>query len=115
MRLANAGYCPPLMRVSDGPASLCEVGVSPPLGAISGGARPDANVALPPDSTLLLFTSGLAGSPEQEFADRMARLGLSAGWGGQDPESLCDEVLMTAQAELPTGEGGTLLAVRRPG
>jgi hydrogenase maturation protease len=114
MRLANAGHCPPLMCVSDGPASLCEAGVSPPLGAISGGGRPEASVALPLDSTLLLFTSGLTGSPEQEFADRMARLGLAAGWGGQDPESLCDEVLMTAQAELPPGEGGTLLAIRRP-
>jgi hydrogenase maturation protease len=113
--VANAGHCPPVLCVPDGPATRCDEGLSPALGGRSDGARPEATISLPPDSLLLVFTGELIGSPDGSPTHHMARFGPMTGWASCHPEALCDDVLTSAQAALPPGGGGSLLAIRRPG
>lgn len=113
IRIANAGHCPPLLCAPDGPAALCEQGLSAPLGVPPDDGRAEATFSFPLDSTLLLFSFGFVGSPHGPVGDRMAQLVLVAGSGPRDPDALCDHVLMAALPGLPPGEGGCLLAIRR--
>lgn len=113
VRMANAGHCPPLLCVTDGPAVLCEQGLSAPLGAPTGHARAEASLSFPLGSILLLITYGFVDGASLPTRHRMAELLVVAGDAPRDPEGLCDRVFMATQASLPPGEGGALLAIRR--
>ncbi|HEV2071813.1 MAG TPA: SpoIIE family protein phosphatase [Acidimicrobiales bacterium] len=113
VRIANAGHCPPLLCVPDRPATLCEQGQAAPLGSSTGNARTEASFSFPLDSVLLLVTYGLVDAPDLSTSHRMAELLVVADSAPGDTEGLCDHVLMAAQAGLPPGEGGSVLAIRR--
>ncbi|HEV2767176.1 MAG TPA: SpoIIE family protein phosphatase [Acidimicrobiales bacterium] len=113
VRMANAGHSPPLLCVADGPAVLCEQGLSAPLGAARGHARAEASFSFPLGSILLLVTYGFVDGPSLAKRHRMGELLVVAGDAPRDPEGLCDRVFMATQARLPPGEGGSLLAIRR--
>lgn len=112
VRLANAGHCPPLLFGPDGPTALCDQRQSAPLGGRPASGRPEASFSFPLKSTLLLLTSGLVGNRHRPV-EGLTELGVVAGNAPGDPKALCDHVVMTAQAGLPAGEGGCLLAIRR--
>ncbi|MGH3930191.1 MAG: SpoIIE family protein phosphatase [Pseudonocardiaceae bacterium] len=103
---ANAGHPPPLLMVRDGPSRLLNEAKGLVIGAQPDTDRYGMEVALPPGSTLLLYTDGLTerrgGYPDDDVIDRAAVL------AGIPLDRLCDELLSGA----PTYDDVALLAVR---
>ncbi|AQS72050.1 DNA-binding protein [Streptomyces pactum] len=115
LRWTSAGHPPPLLLTPDGGARYLEAGQGLLLGARlgSGGHRPDATVALPPGSTLLLYTDGLVEVPGSDLDTGLGRLRRNALALVHEPlDTLCDEVL----ARRPPGSTDdiALLALRLP-
>ncbi|MGY1712309.1 SpoIIE family protein phosphatase [Geodermatophilus sp. SYSU D00758] len=114
LRWASAGHPAPMLLRGDGTVTDLDVPVGPPLGIGCRRERADGVVALPPGSTLLLFTDGLferRGTLLDQGRDRLRA--LVADGAGLPPAELCDRLL----AELVAGgveDDVALLAVRVP-
>ncbi|QKW33493.1 SpoIIE family protein phosphatase [Actinomadura sp. NAK00032] len=114
LRWCNAGHPPPLLITCDGGTHfLDEHGVllgDPEL----TGTRPDGIRALPPQSTLLLYTDGLIETRDADLTDRLTSLRRHSAHLARLPlPELCDEILERIE---PSGEDDVaLLALRVPG
>ncbi|GEL17108.1 SpoIIE family protein phosphatase [Pseudonocardia asaccharolytica] len=112
MRWAVAGHPPPFL-VTPGarPRLLTE---ATGMALVAGLARPrtEAETALPPGSTLLLYTDGLVERPDTDLYRSIVALEVRAAAAMELPiEKLCDELLRGA----PTTDDVALLAIRVPG
>ncbi|SFP57259.1 PAS domain S-box-containing protein [Geodermatophilus dictyosporus] len=104
LRWSNAGHPPPMVitpehqvRVLDGGRPDLLLGVSPDV------PRREAEVTLPWDSVVLLYTDGLVESRHEDIDHGLDRLQTVLGeLAGRDLDSLCDEVLARM---LPTNPG----------
>ncbi|MFC8450443.1 SpoIIE family protein phosphatase [Kitasatospora sp. NPDC057223] len=111
-RWANAGHPPPLLLAADGSTTLLEGGRGILLGVEPGRARPTATVALPPGSTLLLYTDGLVESRLLTLDTGIARLRAAATAGADLPLGrLCDTLIATLGDR---GDDIAVIAVRVP-
>ncbi|WP_399886785.1 SpoIIE family protein phosphatase [Streptomyces sp. BBFR51] len=115
LRWASAGHPPPLLLTPGSGARYLEAGQGLLLGARlgAGGHRPDATVALPPGSTLLLYTDGLVEVPGSDLDTGLGRLRRNALAYAHEPlDTLCDRLL----ARMPPGSTDdiALLALRMP-
>ncbi|WP_234435982.1 SpoIIE family protein phosphatase [Streptomyces sp. NRRL S-813] len=113
----SAGHPPPLLLTPDGNAQYLEAGQGLLLGARLETAddefRPSAAQALPPGSTLLLYTDGLIEVPGSDLDTGLDRLRRHALTLAQEPlDTLCDEL----SARMPPGSTDdiALLALRLP-
>ncbi|MEU9554365.1 SpoIIE family protein phosphatase [Streptomyces fumanus] len=70
----NAGHPPPLLVTHDGLAHYLTDGHGILLGTGTHQPRPDATAALPPGSTLLLYTDGLIEAPGHSLDEGLYRL-----------------------------------------
>ncbi|MBB4772041.1 SpoIIE family protein phosphatase [Actinomadura livida] len=114
LRWCNAGHPPPLLITGDGGTQfLDEHGVLLGDPALTG-TRPDAVRALPPLSTLLLYTDGLIESRDTDLSDRLTSLRRHGSHLAQLPlTDLVDQILERIR---PSGEDDVaLLALRIPG
>jgi serine phosphatase RsbU (regulator of sigma subunit) len=113
LRWSNAGHLPPLLVSADGTARyLDEVG-DLLIGLPGTGARHEAEVELPPGSTLLLYTDGLVESRLDQLDTGMGALfELAAGLAAEPVEVLCDRLVteLAAYAE----DDIALLVIRVP-
>jgi Stage II sporulation protein E (SpoIIE)/GAF domain len=113
LRWANAGHPPPLLVTTDGQIRYLDH-PSGVLLAFGDSHYDDGTVALPPLSTLLLYTDGLVESRHRDIDLGLKRLRTTAAQACQWPlEQFCDHVL----SELALGQNEddvTLLAVRVP-
>ncbi|MEE4543923.1 SpoIIE family protein phosphatase [Streptomyces sp. V4-01] len=94
LRWANAGHPPPLLVEYDGRARFLLESRGLLLGTGTAPARADATVALPPRSTLVLYTDGLIesrGHPLDEGLEQLRR--HAAALVHRPLESFCDELL----------------------
>ena len=90
----SAGHPPPLLVGDDGSARYLEQGQGLMLGTGIATRRPDAHVALPPDSTLLLYTDGLIETAEYPLEAGLDQLGKhAAALAGRPLPYFCDEIL----------------------
>jgi serine phosphatase RsbU (regulator of sigma subunit) len=116
LRWANAGHPPPIVLGPDGEATVLggEFG-DLMLGVDPAAARPESVVALPPGSTVLLYTDGLVERRESTLDDGLARLvdHLQALTGRALGE-LCDELLRRMLQGTPQDDVA-LVAVRLAG
>jgi serine phosphatase RsbU (regulator of sigma subunit) len=116
LRYANAGHPPPAV-VEDGTVRFLEEALSPPVGVTPdgepGGSYPEAQTALTPGSTLLLYTDGLIerrGVSLQEGLDRL--VAQVAGQADAELEQLCDGVLAALTDGGTNADDIALLALR---
>jgi PAS domain S-box-containing protein len=113
---SSAGHPPAIVVHADGGTTLLEDGLSVPLCVVPGMFRPEAEVAVPLESTLLLYTDGLVERRRQVIDTGIAKA-AEAMRAGRDME-----VEMLAQ-RIMTGlppDGGfeddvAVLIYRRPG
>ncbi|MFI8486680.1 SpoIIE family protein phosphatase [Streptomyces rubrogriseus] len=112
---ANAGHPPPLLVTREGDARFLTshgslIGISAALNL--GLEWPDAQVDLPPECTLLLYTDGLVESRGRPIDLGMAKLRHHASiLAGHTVEDFCDELLTRLD---PSGDDVALLALRLP-
>ncbi|MFI1369065.1 SpoIIE family protein phosphatase [Streptomyces griseochromogenes] len=111
----SAGHPPPLLLTSDGNAQYLESGQGLILGTHlgAGGHRPSATHALPPGSTLLLYTDGLIEVRGSDLDSGLARLRRHALALAHDPlDTLCDR--LSARMAPGSTDDIALLALRLP-
>ncbi|TDQ47189.1 PAS domain S-box-containing protein [Actinorugispora endophytica] len=96
----NAGHPPPLLVDHEGLTTFLEAGHSVLLGTETDLIRPDAIAALPPLSTLVLYTDGLVETPAQSLDEGLARLERHASALARRPlDDFCDELLRRARPD----------------
>jgi PAS domain S-box-containing protein len=113
---SSAGHPPPIVVHADGATVLLEDGLSVPLCVAPGMPRPDAEVAVPLASTLLLYTDGLV-ERRQQVIDTGIEQAADAVRAGRtvEVETLAQRIM----TELPPAGGFdddvAVLVYRRPG
>lgn len=115
LRWTSAGHPPPLLLTPDGNAQYLEAGQGLILGTHLdvGSHRPSAARALPPGSTLLLYTDGLIEAPGTDLDSGLGRLRRHApALAHETLDTLCDQL----SARMPPGgtDDIALLALRLP-
>lgn len=99
IRYSSAGHMPPVLAQPDHKGRFLEGGRAVPLATFDPPSRPEANTALPPGATLVLYTDGLV---EQRGMDIDVRF-----------DELADE-LSAAATRLPRHVADAILARLRP-
>ncbi|MEU5532130.1 SpoIIE family protein phosphatase [Streptomyces sp. NPDC020362] len=115
LRWTSAGHPPPLLLTPDGNAQYLEAGQGLILGTHLGADahRPSADHALPPGSTLLLYTDGLIEVPGSDLDTGFGRLRRRALAHAHEPlDTLCDQ--LTARMPPGSTDDIALLALRLP-
>jgi PAS domain S-box-containing protein len=115
LRWTSAGHPPPLLLTPDGNAQYLEAGQGLLLGARLGTVvhRPSADHALPPGSTLLLYTDGLIEVPGSDLDTGLGRLRRHALALSHEPlDVLCDQ--LSARMSPGSTDDIALLALRLP-
>ncbi|WP_336320181.1 SpoIIE family protein phosphatase [Streptomyces lavendofoliae] len=109
----NAGHPPPLLITHDGQARYLTSGHGVLLGTQAGLRRTDATTALPPLSTLVLYTDGLVESPGHSIDDGLERLRQHAARLADQPlESFTDALMEARPAD--NDDDVAVLAIRVP-
>ncbi|KUN10636.1 DNA-binding protein [Streptomyces yokosukanensis] len=111
----SAGHPPPLLLTSDGNAQYLESGQGLILGTHlgAGGRRPSATHALPPGSTLLLYTDGLIEVRGSDLDSGLARLRRHAlALAHESLDTLCDQ--LSSRMTPGSTDDIALLALRLP-
>ena len=116
-RYVVAGHPPPRLLRADGSVESLAVG-GPLLGVLDGAWFAQAEVALAPGDTVLLYTDG-ATEAEDERGEELEVTGLDrllTAHAGADPAPLLDAVLAGVDAWAAGGEAGdddlTLVSIR---
>ncbi|MFD6415816.1 PP2C family protein-serine/threonine phosphatase [Streptomyces sp. NPDC060194] len=113
LQYAVAGHPPPLVVTPDGDTRYLEGGRGPLLGVAPDLPRPDATAALPPESTVVLYTDGLIERRGEEIDRGATRLRQhAAALAREDLDVFCDE-LMSGLAS-GSADDVALIAVRVP-
>ncbi|GAA2348582.1 SpoIIE family protein phosphatase [Streptomyces kunmingensis] len=108
---SSAGHLPPLLTTWEGETHYLEDGAGILLGVDPKMTRPTACTALPPHSTLLLYTDGLIERRDEPLDDAMERLRrLSADLAREPLDTFCDELLIRLGAD--SADDIAVLAVR---
>ncbi len=114
LRWTNAGHLPPLLVEQDGRARFLTAGGGIMLGTRAALPRADAEAALPPGSTLLLYTDGLIESRSHSLDDGLARLLTEAtAQAGQPLDAFCTVLLERVRPE-DNDDDVAVLALRIP-
>lgn len=112
VRFSNAGACPLLVLAPDGTADWVQGDPAPPLGAGSGGARPEGVIRLGPRSTLLLFTEGLVRTHNRAMSDGMVQVAKAAAGAPRPLEDLCEHVVRACLEGVERDDDVLLVALR---
>lgn len=109
-RVASAGHLAPLLAGPDRPAEFMTLPVGPPLGVEPEIKRSAADVALPPQAVLLLYTDGLVERRPVPLQDRLDD--LRSAVTADDPEQVCHTV-MHRFVEPDIDDDVAIVAIRR--
>ncbi len=113
LRWSNAGHPPPVLIESDGTVRLLETPADLLLGLGTTAQRADHEVALPPGSTVLLFTDGLVEGRLQPLEIGLRRLALTAApLTGLPLPQMCDRLLEALRPLAGAEDDVALVAVR---
>ncbi|WP_128376475.1 SpoIIE family protein phosphatase [Streptomyces cavernae] len=110
----NAGHPPPLLVTREGLARYLTDGHGILLGAGSHQPRPDATVALPPGSTLVLYTDGLIETPSRSLDHGMDRLRRHAAALAHRPLDSFTDDLLSRTRPTDNDDDVALLTLRTP-
>jgi serine phosphatase RsbU (regulator of sigma subunit) len=110
----NAGHPPPLLITRDGLTRYLTDGHGILLGTGAREARPDATAALPPGSTLLLYTDGLIEAPGHSLDEGLNRLRQHAAALAHRPLPSFTDQLLSRVRPTDNDDDVALLALRTP-
>jgi hypothetical protein len=110
LRYSSAGHPPAIMVEADGTSRFLEAAASLPLAVVESLERPEADVVLPPGSTLLLYTDGLVERREQVLDQGMARaVDALTEARHLEPPQLAERLTETLLADAPDDDVAFLL------
>ncbi|MEU0373781.1 GAF domain-containing SpoIIE family protein phosphatase [Streptomyces sp. NPDC006283] len=111
---SNAGHPPPLVLLPNGQVSYLEAEPGLPLGVDAEAPRPDHSYALPPDSTVIMYTDGLVERHDEPLDRGLDSLAVTAyRHAGEPVHELC-----SALADHHPSDGHddmAVLVLRTPG
>jgi GAF domain-containing protein/anti-sigma regulatory factor (Ser/Thr protein kinase) len=111
-RFTSAGHPPPLVVRPDGAAEFVEGGRGLPLGTGAEVRYPQATVALPVGSVVILYTDGLVERRTESIDVGLERLRRAAETGPGDPDRLVEHILEELVGSEGRGDDIAVLAVR---
>ncbi|MBY8877301.1 SpoIIE family protein phosphatase [Actinacidiphila acidipaludis] len=115
LQWTNAGHPPPLLIDYHGRARFLEEAHGLLLGTGTSPERPDATTALPPRSTLLLYTDGLIEEPGASLDEGLERLRRhAAALAHRRLDVFCDQLLQRVRPAA-NDDDVAMLALRVPG
>ncbi len=93
LRIANAGHPPPLIASPGVPVRRLVEGASPPIGTVIPTSFDDAEVRLPPGSSLVFYTDGLVERRGESIDTGIDRLAAVVGSSDEPVHQLIDIIL----------------------
>ncbi len=115
LRYSCAGHPWPLLMDADGEGLYLQGGRGVPLGCLPGPHYEEAEVALAPGSTLLLYTDGLTERRGQDLDDVMERIRAATAAAAQAPlATVLDNAVAAAGTDAPNDDVA-LVALRFTG
>lgn len=113
IHLSLAGHPAPVLAAPGRRTATVEAHIDPPLGTAQTGLRRHTTaVDFPPGGVLVAYTDGLVERRDEFFDAGVARLAAAVPLA--PPETVCDTVMATLDAENPADDVA-LLAIRRIG
>lgn len=110
LRYSSAGHVPGIVVDIDGGARFLKEAGSLPLAVVEDLERPEADVVLPPGSTLFLYTDGLVERRDEPLDDGMARAVDALAVGRSlPPEDLAEELRQKLLGDAPDDDVAFLL------
>src|SRR6185312_2443072 len=110
--ISRAGHPPPALRTAKGEIHFLETGGTLPLGIDDRVKADEAEYAVNPGDTLLLFTDGLVERRRESINTGFDRLRDAFIKAPADVEELCDYVLERTVSEQASHDDIAVLAVR---
>ncbi len=110
--MARAGHPPPALVCPDGTVSFPDLPAGPPLG-LGGLPFEAAEVHLPEDSQLVLYTDGLIEDRHRDVGAVLDQLRESLAHPGRAPEETCQAILDTVAPARPCDDIALLVARTR--
>ncbi|MEU8438233.1 SpoIIE family protein phosphatase [Streptomyces sp. NPDC029216] len=107
--MARAGHLPPALVHPDGSVTFPDLPAGPPLG-LGGLPFETAEIELPEDSTLILFTDGLVEDRHRDIDVSLDRLRGVLAHPDRGPEETCQAVMDAMAPEHPEDDIALLVA-----
>ncbi|GAB2959568.1 SpoIIE family protein phosphatase [Streptomyces heilongjiangensis] len=111
--MARAGHPAPVLVGSDGAVSFVDLPAGPPLG-LGGLPFESADLDLPEQSVLALYTDGLVESRQRDIGQGLDILCRTLGAPADSLEELCDRVVEALLPVRPSDDAALLLVRPRP-
>ncbi len=113
---SSAGHPPAVLATPDGTTSMLDQAASTPLAVRPGFTRPEAHRALPPRSTLLMYTDGLVERRRVALTEGMRVAGEVVAEGGDlRLADLADHVMTRLAPDAGYEDDVAVLLYRHPG
>ena len=110
-RFANAGHLPPMIRSPQGHIDAPESGAGAPLGVAAISMYDEREVAVPPGSSLILYTDGLVERRGESIDAGLHRLRDAVREPGA-PGSVCDRIVSELLSDAEHADDVAVLVVR---
>ncbi|WP_329389402.1 SpoIIE family protein phosphatase [Streptomyces sp. NBC_01351] len=107
--MARAGHLPPALIHPDGSVRFPDLPAGPPLG-LGGLPFETAEIELPEDSTLVLYTDGLVEDRHRDIDVALDQLSRALAHTDRSPEDTCQAVMDAMAPEHPTDDIALLVA-----
>ncbi|MBT2451388.1 SpoIIE family protein phosphatase [Streptomyces sp. ISL-43] len=107
--MARAGHLPPAVVHPDGTVSFPDLPAGPPLG-LGGLPFETAEIELPRDSTLILYTDGLVEDRHRDIDVALDQLRHALAHADRSPEDTCQAVMDAMAPEHPSDDIALLVA-----
>ncbi|MFD8410285.1 SpoIIE family protein phosphatase [Streptomyces sp. NPDC059650] len=107
--MARAGHLPPALVHPDGTVAFPDLPAGPPLG-LGGLPFETVEIALPEDTTLVLYTDGLVDDRHRDIDDALAQLRGALTHSDRTPEATCQAVIDAVAPEHPADDIALLVA-----
>ena len=110
VRYSSAGHPPAIVAQADGTSCFLEKASSLPVAVVGELDRPEAEVVLPPGSTLLLYTDGLVERRNEALDEGMARaVDVLSGGRHLPPDELAELLTKRLLDDAPDDDVAFLL------
>ncbi|MEV7521903.1 SpoIIE family protein phosphatase [Streptomyces sp. NPDC091371] len=107
--MARAGHLPPALVHPDGTVTFPDVPAGPPLG-LGGLPFETAEIVLPEESTLILYTDGLVEDRHRDIDVALDELRRALAHPDRTPEDTCQAVMDVMAPEHPSDDIALLVA-----
>ena len=110
-QIVSAGHPPPILAMSDQPATIVDIDVRPPLGIGSGRQPAPTTLSLPRGGVLVLYTDGVVERRGEGLDVGLER--LRAAVSADEPEGVCRTVMREMVGSYRPEDDVALVVVQR--